>query len=136
MNPSCKKQRSFLKRVPYNCTDCPWAGRYPHLNASFLEDEPWKPKYVPAPSEEYHVYVSSESFTLPLYLDRFGSIYDALGRSSSDCRYWRLENNTYCDISYDGFDNRPLIDGNFDRASFGTERDNINSTACLDTSTR
>lgn len=34
-------------------------------------------------------------------------------------------------ISYDGFDNRPLIDGNFDRATFGVDRGNTNSTACL-----
>lgn len=75
--------------MPYDCKDCPWAGRYPHLGPGFLEDEPWKPKY------------------------------------------WILENNTYCDISYDGFDNRPLIDGNFDRITFGIERNNINSTSCL-----
>lgn len=73
----------------YNCTNCTWAGRYPHLNASFLDDQPWLPMY------------------------------------------WRLENNTYCGISFEGFDNRPLIDGNFDRSSFGIERGNVNSTACL-----
>ena len=89
MSPACKWQREFLNRVPYNCSDCPWKGRYPHLDADFLSDEPWLPKY------------------------------------------WRLENNTFCDISYDGYDNRPLIDGNFDRSTFGTESGNVNSTVCM-----
>ena len=86
-NAVVHSRESIFRR--YNCSDCAWAGRYPHLNASFLQDQPWLPKY------------------------------------------WRLENNTYCDISYEGFDNRPLIDGNFDRATFGFERDNTNSTECL-----
>ena len=89
MNKQCTHQLHFLHRVPYNCSDCSWAGKYPHLGPGFLQDEPWLPKY------------------------------------------WRLENNTYCDISYDGYDNRPLIDGDFDRATFGVEKNNINSTACL-----
>ena len=46
-------------------------------------------------------------------------------------KYWVLENNTYCDISYNGVPDRPLIDGNFDRKTFGVERNNVNSTACL-----
>ena len=30
-----------------------------------------------------------------------------------------------------GHDNRPLLDGDFDRATFGVERNNVNSSACL-----
>ena len=45
MSRACTKQRAFLQRVPYNCSDCAWAGRYPHLNSTFLQDDPWLPKY-------------------------------------------------------------------------------------------
>ena len=53
MNKQCTHQRAFLNRVPYGCVDCPWHGRYPHLNASFLEDQPWLPKYWQVVREQY-----------------------------------------------------------------------------------
>ena len=110
MSPACSIQRRFLERVPYNCTDCPWANRYPHLGPGFLQDQPNQPKCK----------ILSRSVAVLLANPQSITIAD-----------WRLENNTYCDISYLGYDNRPLIDGNFDRKTFGTERNNINSTACL-----
>jgi len=81
-------QREFLERVPYNCTACAWAGRYPHLH-NILADEPWMPKY------------------------------------------WVVVNNTFCDIEFDGVRGRPLIDGDFDRATFGVSANNTNSSKCV-----
>ena len=39
MSKTASKQREFLKRVPYDCPSCPWAGRYPHLGPGFVDDE-------------------------------------------------------------------------------------------------
>jgi hypothetical protein len=88
MSPACTTQRAFLHRVPYGCTDCPWYGKYAHLDANFLNDQPNLPKY------------------------------------------WKLENNTFCDITTWEGEGGPLIIGDFDAETFGVEADNTNSTAC------
>ena len=46
-------------------------------------------------------------------------------------KYWVVVNNTFCDISFDGVADRPLMGGNFDPATFGVEANNTNSSACL-----
>ena len=44
-------------------------------------------------------------------------------------KYWRLENNSFCDITYHGVAEK-LMDGAYDHETFGVERNNRNSTAC------
>mmetsp|Transcript_36197 Transcript_36197/g.108675 ORF Transcript_36197/g.108675 Transcript_36197/m.108675 type:complete len:149 (+) Transcript_36197:91-537(+) len=61
---------------------------------------------------------------------KYPHLADILSDEPNKPKYWRLENNTYCDVSYHGVPGA-LIDGNFDRSTFGVATDNVNqSTPC------
>ena len=47
-------------------------------------------------------------------------------------KYWVLANNSYCDISFHGVADRPLMVGDFDpKTTFSVNMGNVNTSACL-----